>query len=133
MAASSPATRAAREVQFLKSRQIDNRKPSLFHDGVDVGAALSLAGEADLRRTEDVNERARHSPETQPNEASRRGPNDKKKGEQPSINVAAASDDAHETIKWSEIIQASTNSSLNSLFGHAFQPFEGKESGENYV
>src|SRR5206468_4179391 len=57
----------------------------------------------------------------------------KKKGEQPGINVAAASDDAHETIKWSEIIQVSTNSSLNGLFGHAFQHMEGKESGENYV
>jgi hypothetical protein len=94
---------------------------------------LILAGEADLQRTEDVDDRARHPPETEPNEASRWGPNDKKKGEQPGINVAAASDHAHETIKWSEIIQVSTNSSLNGFFGHAFQPIEGKESEENYV
>ena len=86
-----------------------------------------------MQRTEDVDHRARHPPETEPNEASRRGPNDKKKGEQPGINVAAASDDAHETIKWSEVIQISTNSSLNGLFGHAFQPIESKESEENYV
>src|SRR5437762_555784 len=80
-----------------------------------------------------MDDRARHSPETDPNEASRRGPSDKKKREQPGINVAAASDDAHETIKWSEIIQVSTNPSLSCFFGHAFQPIEGKESQENYV
>src|SRR5882757_10171774 len=80
-----------------------------------------------------MDDRARHPPETKPNEASRRRPNDKKKGEQPGINVAAASDDAHETIKWGEIIQVSTNSSLNGLYGHAFQPLENKESEENYV
>ena len=80
-----------------------------------------------------MDDRARHPPETEPNEASRRGPNDKKKGEQPGINVATASDNAHETIKWGEIIQVSTNSSLNGLYGHAFQPMEGKESEENYV
>src|SRR4030095_4738528 len=30
-------------------------------------------------------------------------------------------------------IQVSTNSSLNGLYGHAFQPMEDKESEENYV
>src|SRR5262249_45652315 len=80
-----------------------------------------------------MDDRARHPPETEPNEASRRGSNDKKKGEQPSINVAAASHDADETIKWGEIIQVSTNSSLNGFFGHAFQHMKGKESEENYV
>ncbi|HWH91220.1 MAG TPA: hypothetical protein VNV64_05425, partial [Candidatus Binatia bacterium] len=86
-----------------------------------------------MQRTEDVDDRARHPPGTDPNEASRRSPNDKKKGEQPSVNVATASDNAHETIKWSEIIQASTNSPLNGLYGHPFQPVEGKESEKNYV
>ena len=80
-----------------------------------------------------MDDRARHPPETKPNEASRRSADDKKKGEQPGINVATASDNAHETIKWSEIIQVSTNSSLNGSYGHAFQPMEGKESEENYV
>ena len=92
-----------------------------------------LAGEADLQRTQGVNDRARHSPETEPNEASRRGSDDKKKSEQPGINVAAASNNAHETIKRSEVIQISTNSSLNGFFDHAFQPVESKESEENYV
>src|SRR5438093_8077683 len=80
-----------------------------------------------------MDDRARHPPETEPNDASRRGPNDEKEGKQPGINVAAASHDAHETIKWGEIIQVSTNSSLNGFFGHAFQHMEGKESEENYV
>jgi hypothetical protein len=62
-----------------------------------------------------MDDRARHPPETKPNETSRRRPNDKKKGEQPGINIATASDNAHETIKWGEIIQVSTNSSLNGL------------------
>jgi len=92
---------------------------------------LILANEADLQRTQDMDDRARHPPETEPNEASRRGSNDKKKGEQPSINVAPAGNEAHETIKWSEIIQVSTNSSLNGFFGQAFQPIENKESKEN--
>ena len=80
-----------------------------------------------------MDDRARDPPETKPNEASRRTPNDKKKGEQPGINIAAPSDDAHETIKWGEIIQVSTNSPLNGLDGHPFQPMEDKEGEENYV
>ena len=80
-----------------------------------------------------MDDRARHPPETKPREASRRKPNDKKKGEQPSINVATASNNAHEAVKRSEIIQVSTNSSLNGSYGHAFQPMEGKEGEENYV
>src|SRR5947199_10875269 len=80
-----------------------------------------------------MDDRARHPPETEPNEASRRGPNDEKEGKQPGINVATASEDAHETIKWGEIIQVSTNSSLNGFLGHAFQHMEGKESAENHV
>src|SRR5580765_5142697 len=80
-----------------------------------------------------MDDRARHPPETDPNETSRRSTNYKKKGEKPGINVATASDDAHETIKWSEIIQVSTNSPLNGAYGHAFQPIERKESEENYV
>jgi len=80
-----------------------------------------------------MDDRARHPPETDPDETSRRSPNYKKKGEQPGINVATASDEAHDAIKWSEIIQVSTNSSLNGLYGHPFQPVEGKESEENYV
>src|SRR6266516_5231837 len=80
-----------------------------------------------------MDDRARHPPETKPNEASRRRPNDKKKGEQPGINIATASDNAHETIKWGEIIQVSTNSSLNASYGHTFQPMEDKASEENYV
>jgi hypothetical protein len=86
-----------------------------------------------LQRTEDVNDRARHSPRTDPNIASRRGSNDNKKGEQPGINVATTSDDAHEAIKHSEIIQVSTNSPLNGSYSRAFQPMEGEESEENYV
>src|SRR5206468_13055799 len=62
-----------------------------------------------------------------------REPKNKKKGNQQGINVETASDNAQETIKWGEIIQVSTNSSLNGLYGHAFQPMEDKESKENYV
>src|SRR5947208_15205845 len=80
-----------------------------------------------------MDDRARHPPETEPNEASRRGPNDKKEGKQPGINVATAGEDAHETIKWSEIVQVSTNSLLNGFLSHAFQHMEGKESEENHV
>jgi hypothetical protein len=57
-----------------------------------------------LQRTQDVDDRARHAPETDPNETNRRGINEKKKGEQPCVDVATTSDNAHETIKWSKIV-----------------------------
>ena len=76
---------------------------------------------------------ARHSPETEPNEAIRRGANHKAQREQPRINIAATRDRAHEPLERREIVQASTDSSLNESSRDAFDRNERKEDEQNRV
>jgi hypothetical protein len=92
MAVSSSATRAARKVRFLKLALVDNCKPILFHDGVDVGATLFWPVKPICNARKTWMTALAIPQKTEPNEAGRRRPNDKKKGEQPGINVATASD-----------------------------------------
>jgi hypothetical protein len=72
---------------------------------------------ANLESAENVDHSARHSPETEPNEAIYRGTNHKAEREQPRINVTAARHRAHEPIEPRKIVQVSTDSSLNEFSG----------------
>src|SRR5262245_50056977 len=70
---------------------------------------------------------ARHSPETEPNEAIRWHPECEAKGKQPGIDIATARNIAHALIESRDIIETAAKFSPNEPFRPACEQISDKE------